>query len=428
MITADVPRARAEPVHTAWNCEWVSPVAFRSSAVGFCHLRRAVTVACCAWVAALVTTVVGIAMDSRLGLLGLLPSIVLPYLVAGLHVDRFRRPRWLDRGGLDISGDRVRFVAGATERSTDRQSIAGGWLETGPAGTDVVVTTLDGMIVTVRVRDLEQGETLLHEAGLSSDDGATVVPLHGLPRWVCMVLVTLMLLMLALPLDALIVLQPDAWLALIPFLIVVTCFASLFRFVTSSRVIIGRDGVCIRRGRRAEFLAYESLCAVEVGRTALRLTAAGGRSTEISLRPYSCSELAGATSRTRMLARAIQDGISGATSAKLSTIVDLQRGEREWDEWVRDLRASGAVRHDYRHGGSERDLMLQLLEHPCTAPERRLAAAVAVGHVEPETKARARKAVRGSANARLLECIEQAFDERLSGAQFAALLACLKRG
>jgi hypothetical protein len=178
-------------------------------------------------------------------------------------------------------------------------------------------------------------------------------------------------------------------------LVVSILVASLIAWLLRpTRLVVGTDGISLRGGLRARFVAYTDLASVDTGtrpRDPVRLQYTDGRTESLACRLHADERAAIAMRIAR--ARAV------GTDVDASALAQLDRGDRPLAAWRAELRALVRAPVHLRAAGLPVDELYRVLADPEAPAERRVGAALAALEAsDPAATERIRVAADGCAN------------------------------
>ena len=187
-------------------------------------------------------------------------------------------------------------------------------------------------------------------------------------------------------------------------LIAVTMIA--FGLLTFSRLVVGADGLLLRRiGRAPRFFGYDQLRDVSVEGDDLVLTPVSGAPLRLAVGGGTPN---GASHRLACITRIAETRArfaAGVAPADLATV--LRRGDRDADSWLRSLEAIFGDPTTYRTAPVLPDQLWRILEDPTQPEAARAGAAVALRRrLDDDGRARLRVASATSASGSLRAALE----------------------
>lgn len=331
-----------------------------------------------------------------------------------------RRGRALGGGELAVEGDALQLRTGGALRAVPRASIASGWVVPDPErdAARVELQLRDGRLISAEVSDGAVANAALEALGFDARQRALRVtlgrPWDGLSRALAA------LLFGGLQTFPLLVLF-TAWLGLPPtvravFFAVaaIVGFTAASRFLGPAELVIGADGLSVRRGFRPRFLPYRALQWVDAEGDDIVLLLTDKQRVRVS-----------ATNRDRARAAMVVERIRRAAAGAQETrrnaaLALLDRNGRSVSAWREGVCALAQSPAGYRGVGVEPDALERVLADPAASAERRIAAAMCLAALDDE---RARTRVRVVAEACASEPMRAAFEATLRGDLDDALLA-----
>lgn len=321
-----------------------------------------------------------------------------------------RRGVDLDARAVSAEGDALRFEGGAGERALARAQIEAGWVVPEATSARVEFRLRNGELVVADAADAEVANEVLEAAGFDAQRRALRVTLgrswDGLARAIAALvfggLQTFPLLLLF-----------SAWLGMPPALrgvffavVAITGFVSASRFLGPAEILIGADGLSVRRGFRPRFLPYRLLRWVEADGEDIVLLLEDNQRVRISATDRDASRAAMVVERIRRAAaRARGEGGSAALAL-------LDRNGRSVEAWREGVRALVQNPAGYRGAAPGVDELERVLADPGASAERRIAAAMGLA-AQGDDGARTR--VRVVAEACASEAMRAAFEATLRG-------------
>ncbi|AKT40510.1 hypothetical protein [Chondromyces crocatus] len=283
-----------------------------------------------------------------------------------------------------------------------RTRVRAGFLIPARQGVIVRIERRLGAALELLVADHEQGRDLLRALDLDSSQTTASFRLRSLGLGLralrlgalAAFAVCAGALLGALTLDA-----PAA----LPFaiaLLALVLLASVVILSVPARAMVGTDGVLVSWFWRERFIAHADLVrasvtyqrvpgvllTLESGRTLLLPTRLGWNHEQV-------------VRETRMLSERIEVGLSEARASGFTHDEErLARGKRPLPDWIRHLRALGAgADADHRTAPIAADRLWRLVEDTTTAPDIRVAAAVALSCSGGDARHRLRRVANATA-------------------------------
>lgn len=221
------------------------------------------------------------------------------------------------------------------------------------------------------------------------------------------------------------------WFALVALAMGVTCtvgpiwgFYKLAQAVVPAVAVVGNDGVAVHGIGRREFVPYRRVQGVATTRDGVLVTTAVGRDLKLQT---SSGWTRRDEARDRLAAR-----IEGALAARDEALVSdaelslLDRSGRTGARWREELLALSRATADYRRPTVAPELLASVVDDVGAAPQRRIAAAVALSAVADEPlRRRLRLAASASASRPLRVALERALDGALDERSLTAAEADL---
>ncbi len=341
--------------------------------------------------------------------------------MVGVRARGARGTLWIDAAGVEveIGGRRHRFA---------RAEIAGGWAESFRDREEVVLAMRGGTLIRAAVDGASQARAVLRAAGVAPEQRAVSLRL-GAAETGGMRAVLVFLTMLLAPFSALLIAgalglafdrQGEA-AAVCGFFAVLAAAALviLTRPLVTTTLRIGTDGVIVERLWRRRFLPRAALAAVNAYEDRVVLRRREGQ--PLVLRTSGRIEAATVVQRIRDAIAGPRDAAPEATSLSL-----LDRHGRSVRAWLREVRSLGAERGGYRHAALDRRALLDVVEDGRAPPERRIAAAAALGTAEQAIRFRVKAAAGTCADPRLGAALEAASAGELEEAQIEEAVRAAK--
>lgn len=316
--------------------------------------------------------------------------------------------RELTRARLDSSG--LLFQKDGREQHIPRSDITDAIVLCAPR-EGIEVHLVGGNVLSIHLPDEESARAAVDALGFSADERRVTIRLavpvsmlaagcFGLPLGL---LVTLPLVLILEDLGV----RSLALVALFPVDMVVLALL-LGRALRPAEIVVGTDGVLVRRPFSTRYLPYSSFDRIDVHGNRLRFVS---NENEIFLRLKGELELVLAAAHRIREARA--KGEPGASQARLREL--LNRKGRSFAEWRKAL--SGLLQGGtYRDATVTEDVLLAVLENPSEDRDRRLGAAMLLRVAAPEAAPRIRIAAETSADDELRAALERAAEEELDDA------------
>jgi hypothetical protein len=346
-------------------------------------------------------------------------------LVVGWVLDERRVPV---AGELAVRGGDL-FWDG--RRMARRQALTAGFVAEGEMGQVRVrlCRTLRRKPLGFVVRDEEQGRALLRALGLDAAQTtaglglASLARVHPLAVWANVA--SVLSLVLAIPLCLVWGMSASAWTGVAAILgLLVLAWAGLY--LAPARAQVGVDGVLLTWLWRTRFIRYEDLAAVrsshQTDPPTFTLALHGGEEIRLPLAGYRTLEIGEEELSLRV--RRIEQAAEESRRIQADRAVALPpRGDRPAHAWLAALRAAGSgADADHRRAPVAPDTLLRIAEDAGSPPERRVAAAAALGPgLDAQGRARLRVASSTTASpevrdALALAAADAASDEALAEA------------
>jgi hypothetical protein len=338
-------------------------------------------------------------------------------LVAGVVATYVSLPRpataWLrvDAEGLHVEGERgVRLIP--------RGDIVSGFVHPAPATwapephTIVELHLRDGASVRAEVASEAAAQAVLEGLGLGPEQRRVAITLGSEARQMAMVFASMPMMLLGwfiLTLAMMATSLKEAALVLGPLGFFATAFYVWSR-VAPARVVVGSEGLVLRRGVRTRTLSYDVILEVVAANERLDIVVESGDTVEIIVAATGKMEvLEGIAARIReAMARR-----GGKGASRIGELLDPQG--RTLADWRASLRDLGKAEAGYRRGAVTPEALLAVLEDPAVPPARRIGAAMALRIGEhAEARARIRVAAEACADDGLREALEEAAEDELS--------------
>jgi hypothetical protein len=181
------------------------------------------------------------------------------------------------------------------------------------------------------------------------------------------------------------------------------------------QAVVGGDGVTLRKGRRATFVPYDAVARVEADARGVVLHRHQGPAVVLPTRGRGEAELGTAAASGSDAARrqqVLHDRIHDAARARRfgsRGLEVLDRRGRPISEWLDEVRTMTSQDRSYRAETLSAADFADVAEDVSAPPERRIAAAMAVGTTaDPAAKSRLRIAIDTCADDDLRVALEQA--------------------
>ncbi len=285
------------------------------------------------------------------------------------------------RGRLSVREDGV-WSSGLRSRFIARDDIAAAWVLREPAGASVELRLRNGDVFSAATATMDEATAVLDAAGVDPARRALRMPLGGaaanlgvglaasLPASCFASLIGGSLAVLLHP--------PSAALGFLVISLFIAFVVAAVQLLAPPLVAVGSDGLSVGDGRRAWFVPFDEIGAVEYGRGDLTLRLRDGRVRRIST-------LGTREARREALFARITAGVEAARAPlDLSTrLTALDRNGRSVEEWRASLRQLAEARDGYRQTGLSRDEVEAALDDPRSGPDRRIGAAYALAAMDP---------------------------------------------
>jgi hypothetical protein len=325
----------------------------------------------------------------------------LPVAVAAAVVPRF------DEGGpgtLRVEGGELVVTRGDDERRIAVAALREGFAS--PFTREVELVRRDGERLRARVEDAEAARALLAAAGLDATR-RTVRMALGETTFLDALSILLGPLVVVPVLGALARVLPPrsvpgqgAARMLLFYALFVALMALVFRGMRAlfgpAEVVVGADGVIVRRLGRDRFVAFDELTGVDVGRDRVELAVRGGRAVRARARHL-------VTERREQLRARIDEAWTawrrGADDAEAPA--RLSRRGRDLAAWRVQLGRVVASVGRYRDSPLEQERVVRVREDASAPVGTRLGAALALAELGGEARERVRIAARAAANPRV---------------------------
>lgn len=337
--------------------------------------------------------------------------------------------------------DRLIEVASAGMETVSRDDVIDGWIEQAGALSYVHVRLTKQRRLLVQPADSADAEKILDALGISPaqqtarfaitsnavarGEGAVY---HLLGPWIGIP----MLFAAVVAAASMVAIDTSLLIALV---ILATAAVAAMGFVQSVRrgaVVVGRDGVTIRRGSTERFIGYEAMQGVRLRDAMSRRPSRTRDGVTIDLEGESIELECGsfAADDPDMLSALHQRIASGlmafreAAAPEDGGLALLERRGRPVTEWRDALRILVEERSDYRAARLNPVHLAETVEDATAQVERRLGAAIALSsHGRSELKERVRIAARACANPKLRILLERACEGEVEVAEIEAALA-----
>jgi hypothetical protein len=336
-------------------------------------------------------------------------------------------------GSLSVTGDHVEIERGHDRRRFRRRDVTDGWIEDREGRPFVVLRLRSLDLVGLELEDAAHADALLRAMGAAANQQVLRMPLtsaadRSLAGRFASVLGLLVVAIMGIPLVLLL-----SWIAvdssmaatpMAPVSIVIVCLSAwalrLARSIQAPVATIGTDGVSVRGGGWREFVSWADVVSVDA--TALGVSLRKHDGTRVLLPMWTRKDVEAArqatnrapspvVARAEVVCRRIRDAMANRTDAPLARaeLELLDRAGRSFIDWTTAVRKLLSTPADYRRVALERDDLVQIVTDAAAAPERRIAAALALSSVEDASSLeRIRGAVATCANERLRIAIENA--------------------
>ncbi len=324
-------------------------------------------------------------------------------------------------GALTVDDRALRLTRFTGTRVVPLDRIAAGWVVHAGDLHEVEFELRNGDVLTTTVNSPIEADALLDAAGV--DPGARALSMHlgSALRNVAMAVLSFApagcLGSLAALAVGSVAQLPSAALGFLIFLFTSALVGLGVAVTAPPRVRVGLDGVSVKGVRRDEFVPFASITAALPAASAILLQRRDG--------PPVVIDTAGTPKpRASALFARIQQGVFDAQRPRdlSARLAGLDRNGRSAEQWRTDLAALVADRDGYRSTGLTRDELLAALDDPHTSPERRVAAAWALAHLDgPTAVTRVRVAVETAAEDPVRDALARASEGTLDEHTVAAL-------
>ena len=327
------------------------------------------------------------------------------------------------RGTFTLEDGRVAITTRRGRRLIEQSEVAGGWREVHGADHFAQPELRNGQLVTIRTTDADVADRLLASLGVSQRRAvALAVPRASSTgrRMAGCIAPIVMLVLVSLLIAAVVQLGRGAALAgplgglAVSLVLALLTLGWAVRALAGTRVVVGTDGVVIRRPfRRARVIAYEDLRAVSrlgpgpwgrspARRSAVRFERLDGSTVDV--RTAEADDAATLEDRVRAAMTVVAaDGEVPFDPSR------LDRRARDLHAWRAALEGLARQQPTYREHACNLEQLAALCESPRERPERRVAAAVALGASGDESlRPRLRIAAEGCAHPKLRIALEAA--------------------
>ncbi len=316
---------------------------------------------------------------------------------------------WKRHGDVRIEHGALRWGEGLLEKSVPLKDLKGG--RASPADGCVELDLVNGDVVRFRALDRGEGAALLEATGLDASRRAVT---FGLGETLFLDLLSILLGPIAATYAAM---ASTVWHVRVLsysvfFLAWAVVFFGLRALFGPERLVVGADGVVVKRTLRSKFIPHSAIKDVRVTQSAVKFELESGA--EVSARarhltPVRRSEIEARIAETLQVFR--------KADAPEAALARLDRGGRTLDEWRASLAALLSTGESYRARTLDKDALVSVVESPGAPLERRVAAAVALAALgDAAATERVRVAAAASANVRVRVALEQAsageLDER----------------
>ncbi len=338
-------------------------------------------------------------------------------------------------GTVAVHAGEVTLTWGDESRRYTPGEIVEGWIEPGTPGATAVLRTRSGELLSIEIEGAAAGRRLLAAAGVAVHqqrwstrlaNTAATVSWGGWLAGVASILLSSVLLLASIALAVTVVgvsegaarwadvWGPAAWCAadLLGFFL-------LLRALVPPVLVVGGDGIALRRfGRRRRFVPYAEI--VEVRRDP-RVVTLSRRGAEALRLPTGGPESALGHAVHDRIVEAMERRDDDAESSPAAADA-LDRGGRSAAEWRGHLRGLGQKPEGYRVPSLPPERLATVLEDVASPPERRVAAALALAHVEdPGVRRRVQAAVSSCADDALRHALEAAAADEIAAEELCAV-------
>ncbi len=308
---------------------------------------------------------------------------------------------------LEIDDNDLVLDRGGRRTVIPRSSIRGGWVV--PEGEHAVayVELTNGDVVRAELASPDDANALLEAAGVAAHQRALRVRMG--PRWKAAAIGAGGALYAMFQIFPVFIEAPR-----LVSLGVAGAFMAAMAWLSAwllgpFTVVIGTDGLEIRRGVRRKFVPYAHIRSVDtLGRDVL-LELRDGQWVTIT---SSSDDRAHRDAVLERIRRAIENAPAvGASEVALSA---LDRNGSAFDVWLERLRAAAQRGGTYRNAQLSVDVIARVLSDARTAPERRIGAAVALRAIDANVAAeQIRVAAASSASEPVRVALERVLEDKL---------------
>lgn len=408
----------------------------RSAGVGVQRIRRARWAAWLGLAAALALTV---------AVPGLLQVTFYGVLFAGLALYNLyaapqKPPPDRQTAPMEVEVERDVLVLRRGGRGADRiarPSLIEGWIDSFRGDHRVVLRQRGGDLVWIRIADREEGQALLRGLGFGVEQHVYTARLvsiasekltHRARAAFGLAGFLFMLPMIALVAAVSVAPPPVVPISITPW---AALFAVLLYFLAKVLLPrtgkVGVDGVTVTGFRSRKFHPFAGVSRVWADERGVWMQRASGLPTLLATmaRMNALPSVGNAplSADTMILLERVKEAVAAndATGASAARFSALDRNGRPVEEWQRSLRAlleREASGYGYRQTYLDRDELARLVESAGAAPERRIAAAIALSSVKDDAlQIRLRFATNACASEELRAALEQAAEGEIDEAR-----------
>jgi hypothetical protein len=355
------------------------------------------------------------------------------YLIAFAFVAWRTKPREAVLGALSAGEDGVVWNH---RRLARRDQIKAGFVIPGDGGPPQVrlVRRFPRAPLAFQVADEGTGRALLAGLGLDAAQTIATLKLASLLRAKRHAMLGNVGCFAALPAIGLLLMVASsaAWAIVVS--IIVTLLAALWAVLSlvPARARVGADGILVEWLGRRTFVGFEELASVGMfvddNNAGVELELKDGRA--IKLPAMGLFTAAIDRDELTLMVKRIEQAAEVHRRAQADRGVLLpQRGDRPIADWIRVLRAVGSgANADHRRAPVQPDTLFRIAEDAGAEPERRIAAAVALGAaLDAPGRERLRIAASTTASPELREALELASDEAATEEALTAAVAVIDR-
>lgn len=337
-------------------------------------------------------------------LVALWSQVLLGALLLGLAALAARVTLRGQPGALEVSGDAL-VVERRRARRIPLASVTEGW--TSPRTGEVVLALRSGDRLLAEVEP-DAGRRLLEAAGLDASRRTVRMKLGE-----TLFLDLLSLLLGPIPVTWVLVALDMGTRRQLPVLLqrnlvyiafialMAGVFAAMRTLFGPAELVIGADGLIVRRFLRDRFVRWADLVSTDVRANGVVLTLANGRALRAKARhlgPDARAQLSGRIDEALAVWR--RGGDDAEPAARLG-----RRG-RSLTAWRQEVARALAADARYREAPVPRDAVVRVLESAAAPVGRRLGAALALADASSDERERVRAVARGTAEPRLRVALE----------------------